>query len=485
MSSILKGGRLRATKPDVVDFISSLNADKKIALSTVQVNEAHVVALARCGAIQGVVAKKILTALRRLEKGGLPRRRAEDVHVIIEEYVTRRTGADAGGLLHLGKSRNDQVATAIRMTLRNEVIELSKTLLAVEMALIKLAKRNIETVFPGYTHLQPAQLISFGHYLIANCFAFIRDSDRLGEAYVRINLSPMGGAALAGTSVPVDRSLVAKLLGFDGLIEASLDAVGGRDFALEALGVFALIANDLSRLSSDLLLYTTHEFDLMEIPDEFASTSSIMPQKKNADPLELMRAKSAKVATNFNSVATLMHGLTSGYNLDYQEITPILWQSIDELKSCLGIILSLIPGIKVNQEIPKRRYLEFTSATEIANILALEERMPFRTAHHGVGALVRSAISQGKTMREMRQADWQKVLGYRIKERTFRLILHTLDLKSQFRAYRTAGSPAPHETKHLIGIASGRCRELARNNQRARAKRDASTRLLRSSALAI
>jgi argininosuccinate lyase len=479
MSSILKGGRLTATRPDVVNFISSLNADRRIALSTVMVNEAHVVGLERCKAIQRPAARRILRALRRLEKRELGDGHAEDVHVVIEEFVTRRTGQEIGGLLHIGKSRNDQVAAAIRMTIRSEILELAQLLLAFELSLIGLAKKYVASVFPGYTHLQPAQPISFAHYLLANCFSFIRDSERLVEAYARINLSPMGAAALAGTSFPLDRVLVARLLGFDGIVDVSLDAVGGRDFALEALGVFALIATDLSRMSSDILFYSSAEVGLIELPDEFASTSSIMPQKKNPDPLELIRAKSGKVAANFSSAVTLLHGLTSGYNLDYQELTPMLWQSLDELKSSVSIFLAIMPGIKLDEAIASRSYLELTAATEVANILVREEHLPFRAAHQKVGYAIRTAIRQGKALREMQRSDWQRALRYPVKQRTLRLIAHTLDLNHHIRAYRTSGSPNPQETRRLVARASRRCRELERTNRRASIKLQASMRLLR------
>jgi argininosuccinate lyase len=398
---------------------------------------------------------------------------------VIEEFVTRRMGKEIGGLLHIGKSRNDQVAAAVRMTLRNEALELAQILLAFELSLIALAKKHVDSVFPGYTHLQPAQPITFAHYLLANCFSFIRDSERLAEAYARINLSPMGAAALAGTSFPLDRDLVARLLGFDGIVDASLDAVGGRDFVLEALGVFALIATDLSRVTSDLLFYSSAEVGLVDLPDEFASTSSIMPQKKNPDPLELIRAKSARIAGNFSSAVTLLHGLTSGYNLDYQELTPMLWQSLDELKSSVRMFLAIMPKIKLDKAIAARRYLELTATTEIANILVREEHLPFRAAHQKVGGLVKTAIEQGKGIRELQHSTWQKAVGSPLKQRTLRLIARTLDLNHHVRAYRTAGSPSPRETRWLIARASRRCGELGRANRRANTKLQASMRLLR------
>jgi argininosuccinate lyase len=433
----------------------------------------------KCGVIRKHAAQTILKALRRLEKRDLAVGQVEDVHVMIEEFVTRRTGKEIGGLLHIGKSRNDQVVAAARMTLRNEMLKLEQTLLSFESVLISLAKKHVSSVFPGYTHLQPAQPITFGHYLIANCFAFIRDSERLVEAYRRVNLSPMGAAAIAGTSFPLDRMLVAKLLGFDGLVDASLDAIGARDFALEALGVFALIATDLSRIATDILFYGSAEVALIDLPDEFASTSSIMPQKKNLDPVELIRAKSARVATNFSSIITLMHGLPTGYNLDYQEITPILWESLDELKSCLEILSMIVPTIQLGKELAERTYLQSTAATEVANILVREQHIPFRDAHKKVGLLVQAAVNHGKSFREMRQRDLETALRIRLKPETFRLIAQALNLRHHIQIYRTAGSPNPRETRRLVTAASRRCRELQGANVQACAKVDARLRLLR------
>jgi argininosuccinate lyase len=479
MSAILRGGRLKATRPDVVRFISSLDADKRIAHSTVLVNEAHVVALEKCGAIKRQVARKILRTLRVLEKRDLSKHQVEDVHVVIEEFVTRRTGEEVGGLMHLGKSRNDQVATAIRITLRNEMLELGQQLLSFELSLIGVARKCARFVFPGYTHLQPAQPITFAHYVMANYFAFIRDSERLLEAYDRINRSPMGAAALAGTSFPLDRALIARLLGFGGTVEVSLDAVGGRDFALDALAVFALVASDIARVASDLLFYSSGDVGLVTVPDEFASTSSIMPQKKNLDPIELVRAKCAKVGANFHTVITLLHGLTSGYNLDYQEITPLLWQSVDELNACLRILTALMPKIKLTKGIAERTALQFTAATEIANLLVRMENIPFRTAHQNVGSLVKLAIAQGKSPGEMSPTDWERVLGFRMKAKTLKGIVDALDLNSHINVYRSAGSPNPLETRRLIATAERRSKELAGELRRKSEAVEGSGRLLR------
>ena len=483
MSSVLKGGRLKVTRKTVVNFISSLESDKRIAFSTVLINEAHVIALAKVGAMKKSDARKILKALRKLEGYNFPERGAEDVHVVIEGYVTKRTGKEVGGLLHLGKSRNDQVVTAIRMTLRNEILLLSDQILALEFSILNSAKKHIATVFPGYTHLQPAQPMSFAHYLLANCASLSRDVDRLNEAYARVNRSPMGAAALAGTSFPLNRRLIARLLGFDGLVDVALDAVGGRDFALEILGTCALIASDLSRIATDLIFYSSAEIGLVVVPDEYASTSSIMPQKKNADPLELTRAKCAKIAANFNSAISIMHGLTSGYNLDYQEVTPLLWESIDEVKTCLQILIEVIPLIAVDTKVSGRRYLEFTAATEIANLLVRKEHLSFRTAHHLVGSAARSALSRGMTFKDMTRSDWERALGRSIQPRTMSSIGEALDLSQHLRMYRTIGSPNPQESNQLIAQELHSCDRSRTRNARLQAGLRSSMQQLRAASI--
>jgi argininosuccinate lyase len=295
----------------------------------------------------------------------------------------------------------------------------------------------------------------------------------------------MGAAALAGTSFPLDRTLIARLLGFDGLVEVSLDAVGSRDFALEVLCVCSLIASDLSRIAQDFIFYSSVEASLITLPDEFASTSSIMPQKKNPDPLELVRAKCAKIIGILGSGATTLHGLPSGYNLDFQEITPLLWQAIGELKSCLQIMTALVPGIRVDSAIAQRRYLEFTAATELANVLVREEKLPFRLAHRAVGSAVREALQQSKTLKDLRQEDWEKSLNRKINRRTFSLMARTLDLTKHLHVYRTKGSPNPEEMRSTISRRRLEYRALLKTNSRLRQSIQKSFRTLRKIAISI
>jgi len=458
LSTIFRGGRLAQTKKSVVKFISSLDSDARIAHATILVNKAHIIALVKAKAIDKQDAEKILKALGESEKNIKFRENVEDIHVLIEEYVTKRTGKQIGGQMHLGKSRNDQVVTAIRIALRQEILEVAKLLISLENKLLQVASKHTEAMFPGYTHLQPAQPITFAHYLEALGDAFLRDIDRAKQTYERVNKSPMGAAAIAGTSFNLNRNSVGTLLGFEGLVENSLDAVGTRDFAVETLSVCAITSLDISRLAQDLIFYSSDDVGLIEIPDEFTSTSSIMPQKKNPDPLEVMRARCAQVIGNFVSAATTVHALPSGFNLDFQELTPLLWNSIDLIKSCLKLLCELIPQIRMNKEIANRDNLRFITATEIANVLVLEEKLPFRTAHQAVGRAVKMTL--GGDLSELTREKWKLILGKDVKEQTFRRINETHNLHMSPRVYRTIGSPNPKQTKLMISKRKQQVREL-------------------------
>lgn len=470
MSSILQGGRLAATRKDVVRFISSVHDDKRIAHATVLVNEAHVIALARAKAIKRSDARKLLRALRSVELEVPTRKDVEDVHVVIEEYVTKRAGRDVGGQLHFGKSRNDQAVTAIRMVLRDEMFEISGLLLSMENRLLRVASKHLKTVFPGYTHLQPAQPISFAHYLVAMGDSFIRDNERILQAYKHVNMSPMGSGALAGSSVRLDRRLEARLLGFNGLIENSLDAVGSRDFILETLSVFSIIASNLSRLAQDIIFFSSADVGLLSIDDAFTSTSSIMPQKKNPDPLELIRAKSATVLGDCSAALTIMHGLPSGYNLDFQEMTPLLWDACDTLKLCLGMLAQIIPGLEPNPSLVEKSHLQYTTATEIANILVAKEGMPFRKAHRAVGHAVRSALAERKTLSELTGKDWELTLGIRPSRKTFQSIARALQLDKSIESYHTRGSPNVSQVAAMVTFRTRQVRRLTSDVRKLRLK---------------
>ncbi len=464
MSSLLRGGRLSSSRPDIVSYTSSLEADKRIALSTVLVNEAHVTALARGRVIDKRDAKKLLKALQSLEHGIQFRKEVEDIHVLIEESVTRTVGDKIGGKLHTGKSRNDQVVTAIRMTMRGVVSELSRELLAVETQLLLLAQKHVMSIFPGYTHLQPAQPITFAHYLLSVVDSFLRNNERLTQFYARLNKSPMGAGALAGSSFNIDRRYVARLLGFDGLVENSLDAVAGRDFALEFIGLASIIALDLSRLAQDLIFYSCADVGLVELPDNFTSTSSIMPQKKNPDFLEVIRARMANVKGNVMAASALMHSLPTGYNLDFQELTPVVWSSADALVSSLRIMEELIPRIRLTTNSAGRAGFLLTSATEVANVLVRDFGFSFRDAHRSVGRAVRETVRKKQALSKLGIEDWSSALHVTLEASDLAKIRKATDLVEVVKSYRTLGSPAPRETKRMISQRTRKLTVLKREN---------------------
>jgi argininosuccinate lyase len=259
-------------------------------------------------------------------------------------------------------------------------------------ALIKLGEEHVETVVPGYTHLQTAQPVTFAHYLLSHVDSLQRDLDRLREAYKRVNLCPMGAGALATTSFPIKRERSADLLGFSGVLENSIDAVGSRDFILETVAHLAIMAVGVSRLAEDLIVWNSFEFGIVEIPDDFSSTSSIMPQKKNPEVLEVVRARASHILGNFITSATTLKALPSTYNLDFQEITPILWKSLESINSSLDMLSKLMPQLKVTKNVFNKPLLSFSTATELSNMLVRKHKVPFRTAHKIVGSLVKKLI---------------------------------------------------------------------------------------------
>ncbi|MFQ6077317.1 MAG: argininosuccinate lyase, partial [Candidatus Bathyarchaeia archaeon] len=325
MSDLLKGGRLPTVRRDVVRFTSSVKSDQRMLGSIIKINKAHVVMLVEQKIITSTEGVELLRALKGLKGDTRLRSTLEDAHMYVEEEVAKVAGPEAGGNLHIAKSRNDQAAAAIRMRLRRDLISILSSLVRLQAALISLADRHRETIMLGYTHLQPAQPVTFGHHLLAYVDAFERDAQRLEEAYSRVNLSPMGACALATTSFPISRERVAELLGFDGIAENSIDAVSSRDFVLETVACLAILAVNVSRMVEDLIVWSTHEFSVVEIPDQFASTSSIMPQKKNPDVLEVVRGRMSHVVGDLVACIATVKALPSTYNLDLQEVTPRLW----------------------------------------------------------------------------------------------------------------------------------------------------------------
>ena len=479
MSLLYRASRLGPARREARRFVSSTESDKYLFESVVEINRAHVVMLARQAIITRDHARRILKVLAKMRT--MPKyTSAEDVHAAIEEAVIRRAGSPAGGNLQLAKSRNDQVATAIRMRLRTELLQVIDLLIALLTELQKIISKHTKTLFVGRTHQQPAEPITYGHYLMAFHDAIARDLQRLEDSYTRLNLSPMGGCALAGTSVPIGRDTVASLLGFDGLVENSLDAVGSRDFALEFLANMTALSIDISRLAEDLIFNTTPEVGQLRLPKDLSFASSIMPQKKNPDLIELIRARCALPIGAFSQVATILHSLPMSYNLDLQEITPTIWASSEAMQEVASIIRILVSQIKVSDIEVNRADLVMTTSTEIANILVTEFGLPFRLAHQ----LVASAASEFSQSGSNEADVWLELVcqkaGTVVRDRPDKLkatLSRAQTLRAVVMRKRSIGSPKPRETLRLLrkrAISLGktvsrqhvRCERLAQSKTR-------------------
>ena len=451
MSVLFKNGRIKSSRKDVIRFISSIKDDEKLLKHVIEINEAHTIMLMEQKIIEDEQGVELLNALEKLKPGAKIKSWLEDIHVYVEEEVAKTAG-EAGGNLHIAKSRNDQVATAIRMELREELINLMKVMLKFQKNLLKKAEKHVETIIPGYTHLRPAQPITFAHYLLCQFDAFQRNLQRLIECYVRVNGCPMGAAALAATSFPINRERIAELLGFDEVLENSIDAVSSRDFILETLGILSIIAIDISRLAEDLIIWSTPEFDLIELPDEFCSTSSIMPHKKNPDVLEVIRARMSHVIGNFTVCALTLKSLPSGYNLDFQEVTPKLWESLQKVNESLNILSDLMMLCKPKEQTTESPTLTFSTLTELVKLLFQKHGVPFRTAHKIVGAFVRRLSEHGLTLKdatpEMLKETAEEIAGVPLK-------ISASDLKAAdvigfVKTHNIQGGPSPTEVRRML-----------------------------------
>ena len=307
MSKTLRGGRLGSKRDDVAAFTSSIKDDARLADAVIDINKAHVVMLMEQKIIKPNDAAKLLQALTAKLNLKMDSS-SEDVHMAVEEAVLQQAGPEVGGNMHIAKSRNDQVTTAIRMELRKNLIDLMLSVMQMQESLTEMAEKHLETVILEYTHLQPAQPVTFAHYLLSRFDALERDLQRLQAAYTRVNLCPMGAGALATTSFPINRERVAELLGFDGLVENSIDAVGSRDFILETIAALTLVAVNLSQLAEDLIVWSSPDFGVVELPDDFTSTSSMMPQKKNPEVPEVIRARASHVLGDFRCSSSRHEG---------------------------------------------------------------------------------------------------------------------------------------------------------------------------------
>ena len=438
---------------DALKFLSSISDDLALLYYDIVGSEAHSLMLHENDLIDKQELKKIITALEGVKKQDLSKLASdeyEDIHEAVEAYVVEKAGIDAGGKMHTARSRNDQVALDIRMKVRDDINDICKELLALIDALIKKADQNKDSAMIMYTHLQHAQIGTFSHYLLSYADALFRDLDRLYICYGRVNQSPLGASAIGGTSIKIDRRKTASLLGFDSLVENSIDATTARDFMTEFSFDLAMIMLDLSRTAEDFILWSSSEFNYIELADEFTSSSSVMPQKKNPCPLELMRAKTSMSLGLLMSLMATVKSLPSGYSRDLQDTKHMLWQSISIAKDSLKIMSSIVESVKVNRKIMlESAKKSYAVSLDIAEEL-VKKGVAFRQAHKIVGSLVKIASDSKKSLQALNEQDLKSAVGKDFPADELSKIINKMDPKRSLESRISTGSPGPKEQERMI-----------------------------------
>ncbi len=444
------GGRFdEPTDAFVEAFTASVGFDQRLYYFDIEGSKAHARMLDKVGVITADECKHIIEGLDDI-LGDIERNdfawsvSLEDVHMNIEARLTERIG-EAGKKLHTGRSRNDQVATDIRLYLRGEIDFIVSELKRLQTGLLEVAEREAATIMPGFTHLQVAQPITFGHHMLAWYEMLVRDVARLVDCRKRVNVMPLGSAALAGTSYPLDREYTAQLLEFDSVSNNSLDAVSDRDFVIEFCAAGALIMTHLSRFSEELVLWASAQFDFIELPDRFCTGSSIMPQKKNPDVPELVRGKSGRANGNLIALLTLMKGQPLAYNKDNQEDKEPLFDTVDTLKGSLRAFADMMPHVQVKRENSLRAAKQgFSTATDLADYL-VGKGVAFRDAHEVVGKAVRYGVENGKDLSDMSLTELQQ-FSSAITEDVFEV----LTLEGSAASRDLLGGTAPQQVRMQI-----------------------------------
>ena len=448
----------RFTEPTdalVERFTESVSFDRRLAKHDIRASIAHATMLAEVGVLSHADRDAIVGGLEGIladiEAGAFEWRTAlEDVHMNVESVLTERIG-DAGKRLHTGRSRNDQVATAVRLFVREALDDIGAAIRALQAVILSIAEREADTVLPGFTHLQPAQPITFGHHMLAWFEMLERDAERFAQCRGRVDRMPLGAAALAGTPYPIDRAMTARLLGFDGLCENSLDAVSDRDFAIEFISDCALAMMHLSRMSEEVVLWVSAPFAFVELGDAYCTGSSIMPQKKNPDVPELVRGKSARVIGHLNALLVLMKGQPLAYNRDNQEDKEPLFDTVDTVTDCLRVFAGMLGTLECRRErMREAARLGYMTATDLADYL-VRKAVPFRDAHEAVGRAVRSAVETGRDLSEM-TLDELRAFSPTIEDDVFEV----LTLEGSVAARDHPGGTAPAQVRAAIARAKAR-----------------------------
>ena len=453
----LWGGRFKqANDPQFADFNRSFGFDKRLLAADVQASIAHCRALVSADVLSADEAIEIEDALRQIvdrarsEMGYVNASHAEDVHSFVEARLVELVG-DLGRKLHTGRSRNDQVATDLRLWLRESIDVLLVELRSTQSALLDLADENRHVVIPGYTHLQRAQPVLLAHWCLAYFEMFERDRDRLNDARKRVNVLPLGSAALAGTSYRLDREAVARELGFGSIANNSLDGVSDRDFCVEFVNACALVMIHLSRLAEDMVLYTTNEFGFFELSDAVATGSSLMPQKKNPDSMELVRGKSGRVIGHGTALLTMLKGLPLAYNKDMQEDKEAVFDTFDTVRECLRTAQTVLRNTSVNVERAREAATTgYMNATELADYL-VRKGMPFRDAHETTGQIVMHALESGVELEELSLEELRSYSALIGQD-----VLDALTLEKTLATKTQAGGTAPAMVEKALAEARAR-----------------------------
>ena len=447
----IRNGRFKTGMTDeAAEYTSSFDADKLLFEADIKTNFAHTSMLKHEGIIDSDIADNILCGLDSLKEEGFDALvfdpSVEDVHMAIENYVTSKIGPQAG-FMHTAKSRNDQVATDIRLVLRERIIGIQIGILEFMEGIVEMAGEHLNDVFIGFTHLQHAQPITIAHHLMAHVQALKRDYERLEDTYKRVNLNPLGSAAMATTSFPINRELTTKLLGFDSYLENSMDGVSARDFVAETVFDLTALCTTLSKICEELILWSTYEFGVIDMADEYSSTSSIMPQKKNPDVAELARGKSTIVNGELVTILTILKAIPYTYNRDLQEITPHLWNALKVTEDTLSIVTRMLLSVKFNTErCAELAGRNFATATDLADIMVREKQVPFRTAHKIVGRIVNEATSNNMVEEDITSDfidDIAVDLGFDKLYLDDELIQKALNPTENVKIRRVVGGPAP------------------------------------------
>ena len=435
-----------------LDYVSSISDDVEIALYDILGSQAHTIMLYENKIITKAEVKKILSALESIKKEKFEKKSdAEDIHELIESLVIKRAGSASGGKMHSARSRNDQVSLDIRMKIRDDINILCSCILDAIEALVSLAQQHQKTVMPLYTHLQQAQVGVFSHYLLSYTDSLFRDIERLYVVYGRVNQSPLGAGPVGGTSLPINRQSTARMLGFHGIVENSIDATSTRDFVAEYVSVVAILMTNLSRIAEDFVIWSTSEFSFIELADEFTSPSSVMPQKKNPDILELTRGKTSEVIGHLMAILATIKGLATGYGRDLQQIKSAVWSTSKISITTLLVLKSMLLTLNVNEkQMKKAAEGGYLIALDIAEKL-VQDGIPFRTTHKVVGQFVQVAFQAKKPLSKLTTSEIkQSVKGTTVDPKAVAKIIQSVSVFSSLKERTSEGSSGFNEQKRMI-----------------------------------